>query len=118
MTSSQQRAMVRMSEKAIQSAVMAHWRAKGVPGSLVAAIPNQRAFGQPGLTRGLPDLIVLSPTLGELTGFLELKADKGTLSDHQEAFAQLCQMRGIPWAVSYGRDEPIAILEQWGAVRL
>lgn len=104
-------------EKQIQSAVMAHWRCKGVPGSLVAAIPNANAHGQPGLRRGLPDLMVISPTLGELVGFLELKKVGGHLTEDQADFGQMCFMRGIPWRVAYGRDEPIAILEQWGAVK-
>lgn len=104
-------------EKQIHTAVIAHWRACGVPGSLVATIPNMRAAGQAGLTKGLPDLIVLSPTLGDLTGYLELKKVGGMLSEAQADFGQFCQMRGIPWAVAYGRDEPIKILEEWGAVR-
>jgi hypothetical protein len=105
------------SEKQIHAAVIAHWRAFGVPGSLVATIPNMRAFGQAGLTKGLGDLIVLSPTLGDRTGFLELKKVGGHLSEDQADFGQLCFMRGIPWAVTYGRDEPIKVLEEWGAVK-
>lgn len=109
--------MTALSEKAIHQAVIGHWRAFGVPGSLVATLPNMRAFGQAGLTKGLPDLIVLSPTLGDKTGFLELKKVGGLLSEAQADFGQLCHMRGIPWAVAYGRDEPITILENWGAVK-
>lgn len=108
---------VSMSEKLIQSAVLAHWRCFGVPGSLVAAIPNQKAHGQAGLRKGLPDLIVISPTLGGVTGYLELKKAGGRLSEDQADFGQMCFMRGIPWAVAYGRDEPIAVLEKWGAVK-
>ena len=48
-------------EGLIQAAVVEHWLKLGVPGSLVAAIPNANAHGQPGLTRGLPDLLVISP---------------------------------------------------------
>ena len=50
-------------EGLIQSACIEHWKLLGVPGSLVAACPNAKAHGQPGLTRGLFDLIVMSPTL-------------------------------------------------------
>ena len=52
-----------------------------MPGSLVAAIPNAFAHGQPGLTRGLPDLLVIAPQLGRLTGFIELKTETGRMSD-------------------------------------
>lgn len=104
-----------MSEKHIHTAVIAHWRAFGVPGSLVATIPNARAFGQAGLTKGLPDLMVIAH--GITLGFIELKRIGGLVSEEQADFAQLCHLRGIPWEVTFGRAEPIAILEKWGAVR-
>jgi transcriptional regulator with XRE-family HTH domain len=120
------------SEDQVTAAVLEHWRTLGVPGSLVASIPNRKAFGQAGLTRGLPDLIVLSPQLGNLTGFIEQKRGrrrpppvnrlgrptrKGRLSAAQIDIGNLLVERGVPYAVCYGRDEPIKILEEWGAVR-
>lgn len=107
----------RLSERAIHQAVIAHWRAFGVPGSLVATIPNMRAMGQAGLTRGLPDLVVISPALGGKTAFLELKTEDGHLSEYQADFEALCNLRGVPWAVTFGRDQPIRQLELWGAVK-
>jgi hypothetical protein len=104
-------------ESLIQAACLDHWRALGVPGSLVAAVPNARAAGQAGLTKGLFDLVVMSPTLGDRTGWLELKADDGVLSPAQNTFKLLMIARGCPYAVAYGRDQPIRVLEQWGAVR-
>jgi VRR-NUC domain len=106
------------SEDAITAAVLEHWRLLGVPGSLVASIPNKRAFGQAGLTPGLPDLIVLSPQLGRFTGYIELKrARRGRLSVAQKDLRAFLLERGVPYAVCCGRDEPIAKLEEWGAVR-
>ena len=106
------------SEDQITDAVVEHWRVFGVPGSLVAGIPNKRAFGQPGLTRGLPDLLVLSPQLGRFTGYIELKrARRGRLSPAQIDIGELLRLRGVPYAVCKGRDEPIVQLEEWGAVR-
>ena len=107
--------MLEPSEKAIQTAVIAHWRVFGVPGSMVAAIPNERAHGQPGLTRGLSDLLVLCPGLP--IGFIELKAARGRLSAHQRSFLAILDRCGVKCAVTFGRDEPIAVLEQWGVVR-
>ena len=105
-------------EDAITAAVVQHWRALGTPGSLVASIPNRRAFGQAGLTRGLPDLLVISPTLGDKVGFIEQKrARGGRVSQDQLAIAKLMRARGVPYALAKGRDEPIKILEEWGAVR-
>lgn len=105
------------SEKLIQEATIRHWQTFGLPDTLVAAVPNARAHGQPGLTRGLFDLIVLSPTLGAHTGWLELKAEGGALSADQKAFRELLIKLRIVHGVAYGRDQPIARLEAWGAVR-
>jgi hypothetical protein len=104
-------------ESLIQQACIAHWRTLGVPGSLVAAVPNARAAGQAGLTKGLFDLVVMSPTLGDRTGWLELKTEDGKLSEAQNAFKLLMIARGCPYAVTYGRDQPIQVLTEWGAVR-
>ena len=105
------------SEDQITAAVVEHHRVFGVPGSLVAGIPNKRAFGQPGLTKGLPDLLVLSPQLGDKTGFIELKRERGgRLSNAQIEVGELLRERGAPYAVCRGRDEPILQLRAWGAL--
>ena len=104
-------------ESLIQAACISHWNLLGVPGSLVAAVPNARAAGQAGLTKGLFDLVVLSPKLGDRTGWLELKAEGGELSQSQKAFKLLMIARGVPYAVTFGRDQPIQVLAEWGAIR-
>lgn len=110
--------MKALSEKQIQSAVIAHWRSLAVPGTLVAAVPNAGALGQPGLSRGLFDLVVIGgPFLRDRTGWLELKTANGKPSPHQLTFRDICISSGIPYAISYGRDEPIRVLEEWGVVR-
>ena len=105
---------VRISEAQITKAVMAHWRSLKKPDTLVAGIPNMGAQGQYGLTAGLPDLMILAPGLP--VGFIELKADKGRISEAQLAFQGHCERLNIPHAITYGRDEPIAVLERWGVV--
>ena len=102
-------------ERLIQGAVLDHWRRLGLPGTLVAAIPNARAFGQAGLTAGLFDLMVIAPGLP--VAFLELKTRAGRMSREQERFRLLLIAAGVPHAVTYGRDEPIAVLAKWGVVR-
>ena len=105
-------------ESAIQAAVVEHWRLLGLPDTLVAAIPNQNAHGQPGLTPGLPDLMILKPSLAMPVGFIELKRNsKSVISDAQHDFERLCARLCIPHVFAFGRDEPIAILERWGIVR-
>lgn len=107
-----------MTEAQIQSAVVAHWRAFAVPGTLVAAIPNAGALGQPGLHRGVFDLMVMGGSfLRDRTGFLELKTVTGRLSAHQETFRLICIATGVPCAVAFGRDQPIRVLEDWGVVK-
>ena len=107
-----------ISEKQITQAVLAHWRSFAVPGTLVASYPNMGAMGQPGLHRGVFDLIVMGgPFLRDRTGFLELKTATGKLSAHQETFKRICILAGVPYAVANGRDEPIRVLEEWGVVR-
>ena len=104
------------SEDQITAAVVDHWRLLGRLDTMVASIPNKRAFGQPGLTRGLPDLLVLAPGLP--VGFIELKKDlRSHYSDDQRLFKRLCEALGIPYALCTGRDEPVAMLEAWGVVR-
>ena len=51
-------------------------------------------------------------------GFIELKRDENsTVSDAQRDFAMRCHALGIPYERTIGRDEPITVLEDWGAVR-
>jgi len=102
-------------ESAIQSAVLKHWHFFGTPGSLVAAVPNAGALGQPGLTAGVSDLLVLGGLIR--VGFIELKRDCGVESDAQVAFRERCEQLAIPCVVTFGRDEPIAVLERWEIVR-
>jgi hypothetical protein len=106
-------------EKAIQAAIVHHWRMLGFPDTLVAAIPNAGAMGQPGLTCGLGDLLVVSPSLPPgCVGFIELKREEHSpVSNAQRDFGRLCMKLGVPYALCVGRDEPIRLLEHWGVVR-
>ena len=107
----------RLRESAIQRAVVDHWRKLAMPDTLVAAIPNAGALGQPGLHAGLFDLLCMGPLVPTRVGFIELKADKGVVSDAQEAFKKLLLRHDISYAITYGRDMPIDVLEMWGLVK-
>jgi hypothetical protein len=108
---------LRVRESAIQRAVLDHWRKLGEPDTLVAAVPNAGALGQPGLHPGIFDLICIGALIPTRIGFIELKADKGVVSDAQEAFKRLLLRHDISYAITYGRDMPIDVLEMWGLVR-
>jgi hypothetical protein len=104
-------------EKEILAAVLAHWKALGNQDTLIATIPNAGAFGQLGLTKGLPDLIVLGHSIPGRIGFIELKRIGGKPSPAQEEFQARCVALGISHAITYGRDEPIYVLEGWGVLK-
>ncbi len=112
-----------LKETEIQKAVVDHWKVFALPFTLVAAIPNAKAHGQAGLTPGIYDLLVMGPNLpgGFPVGFLELKRERGTkgakVSTAQETFGSLCESLGILHAVAWGREEPIAVLEEWNVVK-
>lgn len=67
-----------------------------------------------GIKPGIPDLIF--PCKDGITRYLELKSAKGTLSDKQKDFRDLCQARNIPWAMARSLDEAIVIFRQWGII--
>lgn len=105
-------------ESAIQAATLDHWLTLGLPNTLVAAIPNAFAHGQPGLTKGLPDLMILGPRVPNGIGFVELKRDHDSpVSDAQRGFGAICDRLGVRYVICIGRDEPIRVLEDWGVVR-
>ena len=107
-------------ERENQAAVIDHWRTLGRPLTLVAAIPNANAHGQPGLTPGLADLLVMGPDIpGRFPiAFMELKrSHRDRRSEAQENFATLCAALGIICTTAHGRDEPIEYLERWNVVR-
>ena len=104
-------------EKDILRAVLAHWRALGQPNTLVATIPNAGALGQLGLTKGLPDLLVLGPSIPGRVGFIELKRIGGKPSEAQIDFRARCEFLGLSYAMTFGRDDPIYTLECWGVVK-
>lgn len=104
-----------LSEKQIQTAVIQNWRTRGYEGTLVAAIPNAKAFGQPGLTPGLFDLLCVGERIG--CAFLELKTEGGKLSHHQQAFKEMLMRNRVRFGVAYGLDEALEILETWGLLR-
>ena len=103
----------RLTERQIHEAIIDTWRVCGKPGTLVATIPNMRAHGQAGLTKGLPDLLVLGP---RGAGFIELKTLTGSPSKDQLHFLGLCETWGVPWALTHGRDEPVNVLREWGVI--
>ena len=92
------------------------WQWSHFPAGEARTQETGRRLKRMGLKRGWPDIILISPE-GAFYG-LELKRRTGSLTEAQEAFAAWCRRHRVPYAVAYGYDEAIAILTNWGALRL
>lgn len=116
-----------MSEDAIQIEVVRRLRAAGVKFFHVAnerrtSARNGAKLKAMGVSAGVPDLIIVPPakTLGQWTYAhtlpyaLELKADRGRLSDAQKQWLEHFKACGWHTAVTYGLTEAIDQLTDWG----
>lgn len=66
-----------------------------------------------GVQAGVGDLCILwSP--GRV-GFIEVKSDKGQLTEAQKSFEQLCRELSVPFAVVKSVQEANDALKKWGA---
>lgn len=65
-----------------------------------------------GVKPGVTDLIF--PCKDGITRYMEIKSAKGTLSDKQKDFRDMCKLSAIPWAMCRSLDEAIVIFRQWG----
>ena len=90
------------------------------PSHFVAAIPNasrRTFFGHAanavaGLYPGMPDLMIVGP-LGRCA-FIEVKADRGRLSDVQQAVHARLATMGVPHCIARSLDDVRAALVAWG----
>jgi len=67
-----------------------------------------------GLRAGVADLCVMLS--GGKVAWLELKTLKGSQSEAQKNFAEICLVLGHPYAVAHDLDEALAALRRWGAI--
>ena len=110
-------------ERLIQRAIRQYLARRGyvsvaVPnGSVLAGgklerIKQMAALKADGLMPGFPDLIVFS-TNGKV-GFIEVKTEKGRLSQVQDSVRQWLQRDGFPWALCRSVDDAKAAIKEWG----
>lgn len=113
---------MQISEDTLQRAIIDQWRYRGVPGSILAAIPNGGARSKAtagklraaGVLPGMPDLFAV----GDGFAFIELKrptkrprdAEKD-LSDAQKDVIPKLRAAGIQVFVSNDLDTVLGILE-------
>jgi len=94
-----------------------------LPDIYVAAIPNGGfrriteaiRLKAEGVKAGIGDLIFLAPY--GVTGFMELKAGKGSLSDEQIGFRSMCKRNGHLWAEVRSVEDAIRACRSWGFLR-
>jgi hypothetical protein len=109
-------------EQQIQKAVLAHLKTRGVPSILYFHVPSggyrrpieAAIFTSLGAIPGIPDLIIIKA--GHCFA-LELKAEKGRLSDNQNLVLARLKECGATCAVAYGLDAAIKTLENWALLR-
>ncbi|MBB4212819.1 VRR-NUC domain-containing protein [Rhodothalassium salexigens DSM 2132] len=71
-----------------------------------------------GAMAGAPDILVLwaAPAGAAGVGWIEVKADRGRLSDSQRRFARRMEHLGVPLAVCRSVADAEAALTDWGVV--
>jgi hypothetical protein len=109
-------------EHAIQVAVMDHYKLLKTPGALLFAIPlggarnkiTGKMLKDEGATAGVPDL--WGRALGQPGFWLELKRQKGRLSEEQDAMHLALHGLGERVFTVYGLDEALAVLKREGVI--
>jgi hypothetical protein len=112
----------RVSESKIQKTIVRHLELCGVPDLVWFHPANGGArskaeagrFRAEGVVAGVPDLVLLHKGRAR---FLELKADKGRLSDAQRQMQTRIVAAGGDVCTAYGLDAALAQLKAWGLLR-
>jgi hypothetical protein len=112
-----------ISEHKLQTALCDYLNIAARPELHWFAIPNgghrhirvAQVLKNEGAKRGSPDLVFLLP--GGKVGWLEMKAQRGVLSDAQKTFRDKAQSLGHAWAVARTIDEALAFLTSIDALK-
>lgn len=107
-----------ISESAVQRQLL-DWLAAALPDAIVFAVPNgerrdkitgARLKAQ-GVLAGAPDLVVCHRGV---IAFVEVKKDKGRLSEAQKVFRDTCAEHQLPYAVIRGIGDLQVFLDDLG----
>lgn len=112
----------RREEDQVQAAVVLHLATRALPGVVWWHTPNggYRNAGEAGRFKalgvrpGVPDLLALHR--GHLYA-LELKTERGRVSDAQGEMIAALEAAGARCAVAFGLDDALTALERWGLIR-
>jgi hypothetical protein len=112
-----------MSEHLIQRAVLQYLRVNAKPEIVYFSIPNgglrnarvAQQMKAEGLRPGVADLCFMLPK--GRCAWMELKTEKGRLSDVQIGFKTRCRELGHLWAMARSVDEAIPYFDAWNILR-
>jgi hypothetical protein len=110
-------------EHKLQCEVVAYWAVHGRPDLKLFAVANGELrhpsvalrLKAEGVRPGVADLCVILD--GGRTGWMELKAKGGSMSDEQKGFARTVQINGHYWALVRSVDDAAYALAAWGALK-
>lgn len=110
---------MRHEESKIQSAIMrflddalpASYRAFAIPNGGNRSAVTGAILKREGVKAGVPDICIVRS--GGSVAFLEVKTEKGRLSNSQAEFRDWCGESGVPFAVVRGIDEVETTLRGW-----
>ena len=113
---------MRRPEATIQRAVFAHLRKRAMPNVFAWHTPNGgrreriegAIFKGLGVVAGVPDVVCIKDGL---TYGLELKSERGAVSANQEAVLNAMHKAGAFVSITFGLDEALRQLEDWGILR-
>jgi hypothetical protein len=88
------------------------------PNESKATVAYRRKLHQLGLSPGVPDLVIVTPPpVGSFVGaVLELKSERGRVSEYQKEWIERFRKCGWATAVTFGLDATIAQLTDWGYI--
>jgi hypothetical protein len=112
----------RCSEQQIQRAIFEHLRWRAVPGAFAFHVPNggwrsaveAAIFKGIGVVAGIPDVVAIHD--GKVF-CLELKVDRGRLSNVQRDAHERLREAGATVATAYGIDEALGQLTEWCMIK-
>lgn len=114
--------LMRHSESMIQQAVCRHLEVRGILDVVWFHVPNggkrsvreAKRFKAEGVKPGVPDMLFFkNGQFGTVVYALELKANKGRLTDAQIEMTKRMEDVGIRCKTAFGLDEALKILEDW-----
>jgi hypothetical protein len=112
-----------LSEHKLQATLISELVYKLRPEIVRCAIPNgglrnvrvAQMLKAEGLQPGMPDLCFAME--GGRTNWIELKTNKGALSDYQWGIRRKLEALGHNWALARSVEEALEHLEKWGALK-